>query len=73
MPVQEKDKQLIQRCGHSAAAVTVNSDCVEVILFGGDKELFGAFDADPVVTFGKCIRVLGIEVIRLAADYILLI
>ena len=30
-----KDKKLIERSGYGAAAVTVNSDCVEVILFGG--------------------------------------
>ena len=50
----EKDKKLIQRYGHGAAAVTVNSDCVEVILFGGRKELGGSPIADPVVLrFGK--------------------
>ena len=35
MEVPEKDKKLIQRSGHGAVAATVNSDCVEVILFGG--------------------------------------
>ena len=36
----EKDKKLIQRYGHGAATILVNSDCVEVILFGGqDKDL----------------------------------
>ena len=50
----EKDKKLIQRYCHGAAAVTVNSDCVEVILFGGLKELGRSPIADPVVlTFGK--------------------
>ena len=34
----EKDKKLIQRYGHVAATVTVNSDCVEVILFGGEDK-----------------------------------
>jgi len=33
--VAEKDRKPIQRCGHGAAVVTVASDCVEVILFGG--------------------------------------
>ena len=57
MQVPEKDKELIQRWGHGAAAVTVNSDCVEVILFGGQKKLLGSLLADPVVlTFGKWIR-----------------
>ena len=46
----EKDKKLIQRYGHGAAAVTVNSDCVEVILFGGYKEVLGRSPiANPVV------------------------
>ena len=58
--VQEKDKQLIQRCGHGAAAVTVNSDCVEVILFGGKRKYVGLSIADPVVLrFGEYIGVLG--------------
>ena len=57
--VPEKDKKLIQRYGHGAAAVTVNSDCVEVILFGGWKEQRGSPIADPVVVrFGKCGRAL---------------
>ena len=36
MQVQDKDKKL-QKSGHGAAAVTVNSDCEEVILFGRKK------------------------------------
>ena len=60
----EKDKKLIQRFGHGAAAVTVIADCVEVILFGGKKNREGSLIADPVVLrFGKCIRVLGGEVV----------
>ena len=52
----EKDKELIQRYGHGAAAVTVNSDCVEVIVFGGWNKRVSVL-ADPVIlTFGKCIR-----------------
>ena len=65
-------KKLVQRCGHGAAAVTVNSDCVEVIVIGGWKG--ESIIADPVVlTFGKCIRVLGMEVIRITGLHILLI
>ena len=57
MQVPKKDKELIQRYGNGAAAVTVNSDCVEVILFGGQRKFRGSLLADPVVlTFGKCIR-----------------
>ena len=56
MQLPEKDKKLIQRSGHHAAAVTVNSDCVEVIVFGGWKKGLSIV-ADPVVlTFGKLIR-----------------
>ena len=44
----EKDKKLMQRCGHGAATVTVNSDYVEVILFGGyDKD--GDIMADTTI------------------------
>ena len=57
MLVPDKDKKLIQRYGHGAAAVTVNSYCVEVIIFGGLKKQGGSFVADPVVlTFGKCFK-----------------
>ena len=55
--VPANEKKLIQRYGHGAAAVTVNSDCVEVIVFGGWKNLAVSIIADPVVLrFGKCIR-----------------
>ena len=48
----EKDKKLLQRYGHGAAGVTVHSNCVEVILFGGQKK--GLPIADPVVLrFGE--------------------
>ena len=48
----EKDKKLMQRWGHGAAAFTINSDYMEVLLFGGWKE--GLPIADPVVLrFGK--------------------
>ena len=52
--VPEKDKKLIQRWHHGAAAVTVNSDCVEVILFGG-RDKNNSFMADTVVVrLGEC-------------------
>ena len=54
-----KYKKLIQRSGHGAAAVTLNSDCVEVILFGGLIVIGGSIISDPVVLrFGTCIRLL---------------
>ena len=53
--VPEKDKKLIQRWHHGAAAVTVNPDCVEVILFGGWNIKNGSYIADTVVVrFGEC-------------------
>ena len=46
----EKYKELIQRFDHGAAAVTVNSDCVEVFIFGGFKGVVeGSLIANPVV------------------------
>ena len=53
----EKDKELIKRYRHDAAAVTVNSDCVEVILFGGKKKpRESLIIASPVVLrFGQYI------------------
>ena len=52
--VPEKDKKLIQRYGHGTAAVIVNSDCVEVILFGGKKKVVGSLMANTVILrFGK--------------------
>ena len=61
MEVPEKDKKLIQRSGHGAVAATVNSDCVEVILFGGlNKD--GSLIADTVaVRLGEFFSVLHIE------------
>ena len=50
----EKNKKLIQRCCHGAAAVTVNSACVEVILLGGQKRLGQSPITDTaVLRFGK--------------------
>ena len=64
-----KHKNLIRRCGHGAAAVTLNSDCVEVILFGGQIGIGASNIADPVVLrFGTCIRLLGTEVIRMTVE-----
>ena len=52
-----KYKKLIRRYGHGAAALTVNSNCVEVILFGGyDKH--GSLMADTtILTFGELVNV----------------
>ena len=50
----EKDKELLQRYGHEATAVTVNSDCVEVILFGGYNKRHSLIADRVVVRFGEC-------------------
>ena len=52
MEVSEKYKKLLHRSGHGAAAVNVNSDCVEVIFFGGlnNNSLIGD---TVVVRFGE--------------------
>ena len=51
----QKDKKLIQKWRHGAAAVTVNSDCVEVILFG-ERDMKDSIMADIVVVrFGECL------------------
>ena len=49
----EKDKKLIKKYGHGAAAVTVNSDCVEVILFCGVNKNCSVMADTVVVRFGK--------------------
>ena len=60
MQVPEKDKKLMHRYGHGAAAVTISSNCVEVILFGGQNNQ-GLFVADLVVLrFGKFIGVVQV-------------
>ena len=55
----EVDKHLVQRFNHGAAAITVNSDCMEVILFGGNNNS-GLLLADTVVVrFGESIIMLN--------------
>ena len=49
----EKDKKLLQRYGHGAAAVTVNSDCVEVMLFGGIDKNISNLANTVMVRFGE--------------------
>ena len=53
----EKYKKLIQRERHGAAALIVNSDCVEVILFGGYSK-HGSLMADTtILRFGEFVKV----------------
>jgi len=49
----EKDKKLLQRWCHGMAAVTVNSDCVEVILFGGRNKDDSLIADTVIVRFGE--------------------
>ena len=49
----EENEKLIQRRGHGAAAVTVNSDCVEVILFGGEDKHASDMADTVIVRFGE--------------------
>ena len=51
----EKDKKLIQRQQHGAVAVTVNSDCVEVIFFGGLDKNVSLMADTVVVRLGECL------------------
>ena len=48
-----ENKEMLKRFGHGAAALSVSSKCVEVILFGGMSEMrdlavlrFGMFCGD---------------------------
>ena len=49
----EKYKKLIQRQGHGAATLTVNSDCVEVILFGGYDKQDSLIADTTILRFGE--------------------
>ena len=52
----KKYKKLIQRLGHGVATLTVNSDCVEVILFGGcDKNVSPMADT-TILRFGELVK-----------------
>ena len=53
----EKYKELIQRYGHGAAALTVNSDCVEVILFGGRGKNISLMADSTILRFGEFVKV----------------
>ena len=53
----ERYKKLIQRFGHGAAALTVNSDCVEVILFGGCDNRHSPMADTTILRFGELVKV----------------
>ena len=50
----KKYKKLLLRRGHGAATLTVNSDCVEVILFGGYGEGDSLMVNTTILRLGEC-------------------
>ena len=47
------NKNILQRLGHSAAPLAISPECVEVVLFSGQK-MGGSFIADSTaLRFGK--------------------
>ena len=52
----EKYKKLIQRYGHGAASLTVNSNCVEVILFGGCDNRNSLMADTTILRFGELVK-----------------
>ena len=52
----EKFKKLVKRHGHGAAALTVNFNCVEVILFGGYDYRHNLMADTTILRFGECMN-----------------
>ena len=49
-----KNKEMLKRYGHGAAALSVSSKCVEVILIGGRRAFRGTVIANTaVLRFGR--------------------
>ena len=47
-------EKLLDRYGHGATAISISSECVKVILFGGKSELLESESADiAVLRFGR--------------------
>ena len=46
------NSKLLERCGHSAAPLTISPECIEVVLFGG-TQLMKNDDTTTVLRFGK--------------------
>ena len=54
LQVRVKNKEMLKRYVHRAAALSVSSECVEVILFGGRSEMLGTDLANTAVfRFGR--------------------
>ena len=48
------NKKLVQRHSHGAAPLTINPECVEVVLFGGNQEMMESLISDTTaLRFGK--------------------
>ena len=51
------NKELVRRCSHSAASFTISPECMEVVLFGGQKTVTVTLIADTaVLRFGKVLN-----------------
>ena len=55
----EKYQTLIQRNSHGAATITVNSDSIEVILFGGYDKHGSRITDTTVLSFGELIKAIN--------------
>ena len=54
LQVRVENKELLKRFCHRAAALSISSECVEVIFFGGRSEIRGTDLANAaVLRFGK--------------------
>ena len=54
LQVRVENKDMLKRMSHGAAAFSVSSECVEVILFGGRSEVGGTDLANTaVLRFGR--------------------
>ena len=54
----ETDKKLLQRQCHGVATLTVNSDCEEVILFGGYDKFINRMADTTILRFGELVKVI---------------
>ena len=54
LQVRGKDKKILERYGHGAATLSVHSECMEIMLFGGKNSLYGSkLVNDVVLGFGR--------------------
>ena len=49
-----KDEKMLERYGHGVATLSVHSECMEIMLFGGKNSLYGSkLVNDVVLGFGR--------------------